>query len=158
MIISLAASVRNRAGRADFVNAVEQDFVGGVQERRPWANKREDRPKGAPNSSPQQPGFDRDARRKRGKQLETGTGNYRGALHQVSLAVGQGFLLEPLTKILGAAAGDIVQHRLAYEAAPAALRSHAVQDRQRFVWQQDIRPQNSTPNTNDSLRAADRPC
>ena len=69
MIISLAASVRNRAGRADFLNALEQDFVGGAQERRPWANKREDRPKGAPNSSPPQPGFDPDARRKRGNNL-----------------------------------------------------------------------------------------
>jgi hypothetical protein len=26
-------------------------FLGGVSERRPWAFKREDRPKGAPNSS-----------------------------------------------------------------------------------------------------------
>ena len=81
MIISLAASVRNRAGGAALVRAVEQDFVGGAPERRPWANKREDRPNGAPNSPPPQPGFDRDARREPGKQLENGTGEYRGALH-----------------------------------------------------------------------------
>ena len=64
------------------VRSVEQDFGGEALERRPWANKREDRPKGAPTSSPQQFGFGRDVRRERGKRIEKGAGNYRSALHR----------------------------------------------------------------------------
>jgi len=33
-------------------------FYGEVSERRPWVFKREDRPKGVPNSSPRCPGGD----------------------------------------------------------------------------------------------------
>ena len=48
------------AGGSWLLAAVRQQahFYGGVSERRPWAFKRDDRPKGVPNSPARRPGGD----------------------------------------------------------------------------------------------------
>ena len=64
-------------------SAGRRDFTGEALERRPWANKREDRPKGAQNVSSWQCDLRHGRKWKRGRQFENEASNFRGALQKI---------------------------------------------------------------------------
>lgn len=85
MIITPADRLRNRVRRVVSRRRSGGGFAGEALERRPWADKREDRPKGAPNSLTGQCSRRYGCRWKRGKDLENGAGNYREPLQNCGL-------------------------------------------------------------------------
>ena len=70
-------------------SGVRRDFTGEAFERRPWVNKREDRPKGAQNVSSWQCDLRHGRKWKRGRQFENEAGNFRGPLQLGATLVGE---------------------------------------------------------------------